>query len=181
MLLAGAELCLHDVSLPASCPTEPSKDLKIYTRPDRSLLCCHPQGIVQMHDLGKGVSLHVRRGVMVQPFAEQITLDGERQLEKAGRYVLMVDALEVRMHTTEFRNAMTTWFREREAASVHLLIRSRMLEMAANVANLLMGVHRAKHYYDANTWEAIGRKYVPSFASRPLSVPDEHLRSTPRR
>ena len=33
------------------------------------------------------------------------------------------------MHTTEFREVMTAWFREHDTALVHMLIKSRMLEI----------------------------------------------------
>jgi hypothetical protein len=98
--------------------------------------------------------------------------DGERQLREWKRYVLMVDGLETKMHTTEFRELMTAWFQEHETAVVHMLIRSRMLEMAINVANLVMGVTRARAYFNADNWLAAGRQAVASFAPRPLVIPD---------
>ncbi|HEY3494431.1 MAG TPA: hypothetical protein VGK73_07090, partial [Polyangiaceae bacterium] len=106
-------------------------------------------------------------------FARHVIEDGERQIRNSGRYVLMVDGSETKMHTTDFREVMTSWFRDHETAVVHMLIRSRMLEMALNVANLMMGNARAKAYFKADVWEEVGRQEVPSFVKRPLSMPPE--------
>jgi hypothetical protein len=139
---------------------------------DGSVLYSEARGAMQVHHLGRGVSLHVRRGVIPPSFAKPVMEDGEGHLRRVGRYVLMVDALEVVMHTTEFRDAMTDWFQKHETACVHMLIRSHMLEMAINVANLLMGQTRAKVYFDPSVWEAVGKAEAPSFARRSLVMPE---------
>jgi hypothetical protein len=138
---------------------------------DGSVIHFDSQGIVQIHDFGRGVSLHVRRGIMTNDFARHVIEDGERHIRTSGRYVLMVDGAETKMHTTEFREVMTAWFRQHDAAVVHMLIKSRMLEMALNVANLVLGDGRARAYFNPEVWESIGRQEVPSFIRRPLSVP----------
>ena len=58
-------------------------------------------------------------------------------------------------------------------AFVHMLIKSRMLEMALNVANLVLGNARARTYFNPDIWESIGRQEVPSFIRRPLAVPGD--------
>lgn len=138
---------------------------------DGSVIHFDPQGIVQIHDFGRGVSLHVRRGIMTLDFARHVIEDGERHIRTSGRYVLMVDGAETKMHTTEFREIMTGWFHKHDAAVVHMLIKSRMLEMALNVANLVLGDGRARAYFNPEVWESIGRQEVPSFIRRPLSLP----------
>jgi hypothetical protein len=140
---------------------------------DGSVLHIDPQGVMQVHDFGRGVSLHVRRGIMTLDFAKHVIADGERHLRTSSRYVLMVDGSETKMHTTEFREIMTAWFREHETAVVHMLIKSRMLEMALNVANLVLGNGRARAYFNPEVWESIGRQEVPSFIRRPLAVPED--------
>ena len=140
---------------------------------DGSVLYFDSNGVMQVHDFGRGVSLHVRRGIMTIDFARHVIEDGERQIRNSGRYVLMVDGSETKMHTTDFREVMTSWFRDHETAVVHMLIRSRMLEMALNVANLMMGNARARAYFKSEVWEGIGRQEVPSFAKRPLASPGD--------
>ncbi len=149
--------------------------MKIRTLPDNSQLLFDEQGIMQMHDFGGGVSLHVRKGIMTADFAVRVIEDGERQLGVFGRYVLMVDGSETRMHTTEFREVMTNWFMPRTTAVVHMLIRSKMLDMALTVANLAMGSTRAHTYVDAGAWEAVGRREASSFRRRPLVLPKDVL------
>jgi hypothetical protein len=143
--------------------------MKTKSLPDGSVVHFDTQGVMQVHDFGGGVSLHVRRGIMTGDFAAYVIEDGERQIAKFGRFVLMVDGVETKMHTTEFREVMTTWFRDRETAVVHMLIRSKMLDMALTVANLAMGSTRAMAYVDPDTWEAIGRREARSFQRRPLA------------
>jgi hypothetical protein len=138
---------------------------------DGSILYFDSGGMVQAHDLKRGVLLHVRRGIMSAAFVPIVKADCERAVREAGRCVLMVDGLEVKMHTTEFREEMTAWFREHETAVVHMLVRSPMVQMALNVANLVMGSSRAMTYLTVSEWEAAGRKEVATFARRPLVVP----------
>jgi len=140
---------------------------------DGSVLHFDPHGVMQVHDFGRGVSLHVRRGIMTEAFAKHVIEDGERHIRTSGRYVLMVDGSETKMHTTEFREVMTQWFLKHDSAVVHMLIKSRMLEMALNVANLVLGNARARAYFNAEVWESIGRQEVPSFIRRRLAVPTD--------
>jgi hypothetical protein len=138
---------------------------------DGSILYFETGGMVQAHDLKRGVLLHVRRGIMSEGFVPIVKADCERQVRESGRCILMVDGLDVKMHTTEFREAMTAWFRDNETAVVHMLVRSPMVQMALNVANLVMGSSRAKTYLSLAEWEAAGRREIASFARRPLVVP----------
>ncbi|HEX6277958.1 MAG TPA: hypothetical protein VFZ53_33170 [Polyangiaceae bacterium] len=140
---------------------------------DGSVLYFDSGGMVQAHDLRRGVLLHVRRGIMSGGFVPIVKADCERAVREAGRCVLMVDGLDVKMHTTEFREEMTAWFRDNENAFVHMLIRSPMVQMALNVANLVMGSSRATTYLNVSEWEAAGRKELASFARRPLVVPTD--------
>jgi hypothetical protein len=142
--------------------------MKTKRLPDGSVVYVDPQGIMQVHDFGGGVSLHVRRGIMTGDFAPYVIQDGERQIQKYGRFVLMVDGVEAKMHTTEFREAMTTWFRDHETGTVHMLIRSKMLDMALTVANLALGSARAKAYVEVDVWEAVGRREARTFKRMPL-------------
>lgn len=154
-----------------------SDTLQIRVLGDGSTLYFDVLGAMQIHDMGRGVSLHVRRGVISDPYAERVIDDGEKQIQSAKRFFLMVDGREVKMHTTGFRDAMTTWLRRHDCAEVHMLTKSRMLEMAVNVANLEMGAQRAKIYHDVASWEEIGKREVRAFACRPLA-PVPKSRST---
>jgi len=147
--------------------------MRIQELRDDSVLYIDAQGAMQSHRFGAGVVLHVRRGIMHAEFAKYVMQDGERALAEARRFVLMVDAYDVKMHTTEFREVMTDWFSARPEAFVHMLIRSKLLEMALNVSNLALGGPRAKAYYDAALWESIGRREAPRFERRRLVIPPD--------
>ena len=139
---------------------------------DNSMLHHNEAGAVQTIDLGKGVVLHVCRGIAGEGFAHHVIEDGNRQIEKFGRCVFMVDAYDARMMTTEFRERMMAWFRSRErVAFVHILIRSRLLEMAMNVANLVLRAPVATIYSKVGDWEAAGRREIKEFKRRPLKLP----------
>lgn len=145
--------------------------MKIRHLKDGSTVYFDEQGALQAHEFGKGVVLHTRQGVMHVDFAKYVIQQGERQIRDARRFLLMVDASDARMHTTEFREVTTDWFKKHEGATVHMLTRSRMLQMALNVANLALGGQRAMTYTDVNAWEAVAKREVPSFTRRPLVIP----------
>jgi len=137
--------------------------------PDGSTLYSSASGIMQTHDLGNGVILHVRSGTMDLAFARLAKEHCSEQIQRYGRCVLLVDGFETRMHTTEFRELMTHWFGARETAVVHMLVNSPMVEMALNVANMSMGARRAHTYVSVAEWESVGASECPGFRRRPLA------------
>jgi hypothetical protein len=144
---------------------------------DGSAVYFDAQGLIQSFPAESGVVHHARRGIIGAPFAPHVIADCERALKDFGRCILMVDGYETKMHTTEFRELLTDWFRAHEKATVHMLIRSRMLEMALNVANMVMGVGRARAYYAVDEWEAQGQQAWPSFRRRPIAPPADFERA----
>lgn len=143
--------------------------MKVRRLHDGSTLYVGSRGVMQGHELGNGVLLHVRRGIMDEEFASLAKEDCERQIRDFGRCVLLVDGHETKMHTTEFREVMTDWFRLHEHATVHMLVSSAMVQMALNVSNLVMGSARANVYFEVTEWEAACRQEAPSFSRRPLA------------
>lgn len=144
---------------------------------DGSRLFVHPQGCLQLHDLGGGVALHVCTGILV--FARHVQDDGERLIAAYGRAIFFVDSHEAKMMTTEFRDSMTSWVKKRaDVAQSHLLIRSKLWEMAISVAKLIVGADSLFVYSNVQAWEAAGRRFAAGFRRRPLVVPDD-LRDAP--
>lgn len=150
----------------------PSETIKMRRLPDGSTLFTSPTGVMQTHELGRGVILHVRSGTMDLAFARRAREHCQQQMQNHGRCVLMVDGARTKMHTTEFREMMTRWFMDNPAAIVHMLVGSPMVQMALNVANLVMGAHRANTYLDVAEWEAVGRREAPGFTQKPLADPE---------
>lgn len=143
--------------------------IKVRRLPDGGILYTSPSGAMQTHELGRGVILHVRSGTMDLAFAHRAREHCQQQMLNHGRCVLMVDGSKTKMHTTEFRELMTRWFIDNPDAVVHMLVGSPMVQMALNVANLVMGAHRAHTYLDAAEWEAVGRREAPKFSQKPLA------------
>jgi hypothetical protein len=149
-------------------PVKGPEAIKVKRLADGGTLYSSSTGLMQTHDLGRGVILHIRSGTMDLAFARRAREHCEQQIQHHKRCVLMVDGYLTKMHTTEFRELTTRWFAEHEQAVVHMLVRSPMVEMALNVANLVLGARRAHTYTQVADWEEVGRKEVPGFTRRPL-------------
>src|SRR5262245_63994870 len=147
--------------------------MKTRLLPNGSMLYVDVNGVMQSHVLAPGVLLHVRQGMMSADFAKVVAEECDRQIADAKRLVLMVDGLETTMHTSEFRETMTTWFKQHQHAVVHMLSRSPLIKMSLMAANMQIGAERALTYYDVDTWEAIGRTAVRTFRRRPLELPPD--------
>lgn len=138
-------------------------------QPDGSFVVTGKHGRLQVCDLGGGVLQHIQVGVAGEEFAEYVILDGKRVIEQHGRCVFFVDSLESTRMTTEFRDQVTDFFRRNRATvTVHILLRSKLLEMAVNVANLVVGMTTCTAYSKVEDWEAAGRREVLGFRRRPF-------------
>jgi hypothetical protein len=136
---------------------------------DGSWLVTEGDSAIQAIELGNGVILHICRGVQTEGHAQHVIADGERLIKTFGRVVFMVDAVESPKMSTGFREQMTNWFRlHRDHATVNMLIRSKMLEMALNVANLVIGRTAARAFSSVAEWERVGQKELPGFRRRPM-------------
>ncbi|AGP34703.1 hypothetical protein BE04_30230 [Sorangium cellulosum] len=141
---------------------------------DQSWLYVDYRGVMRSYELGKGLMLYVCRGLQIGEFAPHVIADGERQIQQFQRCIYMVDALDSPRMDTDFRDQMTEWLKKNcPRAEAHLLIRSRLLQMAVNVANLLIGASMTHAYSDVAAWEGVGRRTIPWFRRRPLVVPDD--------
>jgi hypothetical protein len=141
--------------------------------PDGSVLHVHPQGAVQFHDLGRGVVLHGCLGLSVAEFAPLVIDDCERVIKAHGTCNIFVDSYDAKMMTTAFREKMTGWVAERSdvVPGLHILLRSKLWEMAINIAKLVIRNDVLKVYSKIETWEGVGKRIVPTFARRPMVLP----------
>lgn len=140
--------------------------------PDKSWLYIDDDCVMRTHELGDGLLLTTCRGIQSDDFAGRIIADGTRQLKEHGRAVFMVDATLSSRMTTKFREQMTAWFKDNKGkVRVHMLIKSKLLEMALNVANLIIGMDAARAYSRASEWEAAGRAESPKFRRLALDLP----------
>jgi hypothetical protein len=141
--------------------------------PDKSWLYVGDDCVMRTHELGDGLLLSTCRGIQSDAFAALIIADGTKQLKQHGRCVFMVDATRSSRMTTQFREQMTAWFKDNKGkVRVHMLIKSKLLEMALNVANLIIGMDAARAYSRASEWEAAGRAESPKFRRLNLDLPE---------
>jgi hypothetical protein len=162
-----------------SCQYRPSPEARRATMQKRrmedgSTIYFEARGACRSYYLENGVVLAICRGAQVAALAAHIIADGEQTLARYGRCFYLVDAYDSSRMDTEFREAMTAWFlANRERCAVHMLVQSKLLEMAINVATLVVGREVAVVYSDIAAWEARGRGELPNFRRREWVVPDE--------
>ena len=123
-----------------------------------------------MHALDGAARHHVCTGFTFTELAQYVIADGERAIAKTGNCVFLVDTLDSTRMETGFREQMMKWFSERRGKVVaHMLLRSKFVEMAINVANMVVGTSVAKAYSDVGEWERVGKtQFGPTFRRRPM-------------
>ena len=130
---------------------------------DGSLFCQLGSSRMHMTEFGNGVVRHTCAGRLPAEFCSIVTEQGDEQIEKFGRVVFMVDGFANTV-STEFREQITQWFRGRRGVAVaHILMRSKFLDMAISVTNMLTGSPVLRPYTGALQWEAVGRSEAPGF------------------
>ncbi len=143
---------------------------------DKSWLYFDNRGSLTTLEWGQGVITFFCRGLQLAAFAPLVISHGEQQLKRAGRCIYMVDALESNQMETGFREQMTVWLRDHpENVEAHLLIRSKLIQMAVNVTNLVLGKATTKAYSDTKEWEEAARAHAPQFRRRVLTLPPDLL------
>jgi len=148
--------------------------VKVRRMADGSVLYYDPRGAWQSFELGRGAVLHVAQGIGLTEFARLAIEDGERQFEKFGRCIYMVDAFHLKMATTECREELTRWLKaNRSRVVAHILVKSKLVEMTISVMNLLVGMSTHTIYSNVAQWESAGRKELGQFQRRELVIPDD--------
>jgi hypothetical protein len=149
--------------------------MKTRVMPDGSVLHVHPQGAMQFHDLGGGVTIHACWGLSPADFAPLVIADGERLIREHGHVTFFVDLYDGKMASTGFREQMTEYLKSKgpRLRGSHMLLRSKLWEMAITVAQLVIRDQTLHVYSSIAEWEAVGRRQVPGFVRRPLVMPSD--------
>jgi hypothetical protein len=112
------------------------------------------RGTVQLTRLGPGALLCVCTGFLDEPFYQPMVEVAQREIEMAGDLAMFVDGWHLRSVDTGFREAWTVWFKvNRQHFHMQLLVRTKLMEMAASLANLFTGFAVIKTYSNVRTWE----------------------------
>jgi hypothetical protein len=134
------------------------------TLPDGSVVVDTPRGFAHMVRLKAGVVMFTCRGYFPTSYYEPMVAVAQREMDANGSLVLIVDGWDLSSVETGYREAWTVWFKKyRKQFRMSLLIRSKMMVMAARLANLFTGMSVITIYSDPVVWEAAARRDVPGF------------------
>ncbi|AKF07862.1 hypothetical protein [Sandaracinus amylolyticus] len=115
-------------------------------------------GTLTLEDEGSGVALlRVERaaiGEMMIPVFDAL----EPMLAKHGSLVVFIDGETLESYDTDCRRRWTAWLdQHRGKVAVHILVRSRLLQMGVNLVNPLIGGFITSHA-DRGSFEAALRR-----------------------
>jgi hypothetical protein len=88
----------------------------------------------------------------------------KREVDAHGKLAMFVDGWDLKSVDTDFRDPWTEWFKQhRERFRMRLLVRTKLMEMAASLANLLTGIAVIKTFSNVTAWEAACTAEFPGF------------------
>lgn len=134
------------------------------------------RGLLRAGEFGRGVVRHTCMGVMALDLADVVIELCERAIAADGRCIAMVDGYDTLVMETAFRERMTGFVgAHKQHMEVHMLLRSKLLEMALNIANMVMGSKATHAYANVREWEDLGRERSgrPDFARVPIEITED--------
>jgi len=138
--------------------------VKSKTLLDGTVVVENARGRAVMSRLGPGVLLYVCSGVFSVQFYAPMVAVAQREADLGGKLLMIVDGWDLRSVDTGFREKWTEWFRaHRRGFVMRLLVRSKLMEMAASVANLFTGITVIRTYSNVSTWEEACARDFPKF------------------
>lgn len=144
--------------------------MHIKTETDHSRLYQTNRGALRITQLAPTVTLHTLRGVGTIDLLEPITRDARRILNAHGKCLFLVDSYDQTAIRADLREQLTEFFREQRHHdfSAGMLMRSKLIEMAATVANMIAGISFITLFSKVHEWEAFAQRDVPGFRRRPI-------------
>jgi hypothetical protein len=106
--------------------------------------------------------------------AEQgITAELDRELERASQLTVFADLRESPRMPAKTRHMMAQWMRRHQARlnTSHVLVHSKLMELAMSVVAMLVGGGMIKVYSKADAFLAAVRKAAPKLSELP-KIPD---------
>jgi len=144
-------------------PTE-KQSLETKTLTDGTILVQDARGSARLTRLAPGVLSYVCTGFLSTSFYEPVVALAQREADRGGPVVMFVDGWELQAVDTGFREAWTIWFRRnKQLFQMRLLVRTKLMVMAASLANLFTGLNVVKTYSSYESWEQACIKDYPSF------------------
>jgi hypothetical protein len=134
------------------------------TLTDGTILVQDARGSARLICVAPGVLSYVCKGFLSTRFYEPMVAVAQRETDRGGPVVMFVDGWELQAVDTGFREAWTIWFRRhRQLFQMRLLVRSKLVEMAASLANLFAGSSVVETFSSYDDWERACIKDYPSF------------------
>jgi hypothetical protein len=131
---------------------------------DGAVMVEGPRGAARLSRLASGVVLYDCRGVLSSSFYAPMVAVAEQEVVAAGKLAMFVDGWALHSIDTGFREQWTDWFkRHKEHFHMRLLVRTKLMDMAASLANLFTGINVIKSYSSIAAWEHACRSDLPSF------------------
>jgi hypothetical protein len=144
-------------------PVEP-EILKTRTLADGTTFVESARGAVTLSRLAPGVVLFQCRGILSGKFYWPMVAVAKREVDAHGKLAMFVDGWDLKSVDTDFREPWTAWFKEhRDRFGMRLLVRTKLMEMAASLANLLTGIAVIKTYSNLGAWNAACTADFPAF------------------
>jgi hypothetical protein len=124
------------------------------TLPDGSVLVQNTRGSARLTRLGPGALFWVCTGFLSHAFYEPMVRVAQREMDGAGKLVIFVDGWNLHSVDTAFRESWTAWFKvNKQRFEMQLLVRTKLMEMAASIANLFTGLAVVKTHSSIGSWE----------------------------
>jgi len=153
--------------------------MKREVTPDGTVLYLGEAGCAVLQRLARGVLLITAVGDFETPSASETMKDFENELEVGGKLVLFINLLERKSVASSSRQSWSEWARKhRDRLRSHVLVRSKLVDMAISVIAMLAGGVSVKSYSNVADFEAAIAREVPGFRRLPPLPPK--ARSTQR-
>jgi len=139
--------------------------------PGGAILVESARGSAHLIALAPGLLLYHCTGFLSAKFYAPMVAMAQRERDAGRSLVMLVDGWELSAIDTGFREAWTNWFKlHKQHFRMHLLVRTKLMEMAASIANLFTGLSVITTYSNIEAWEGICRQHNPGFRRQTTSI-----------
>jgi len=133
---------------------EPRGGVSSKTLLDGSVSVDGPRGSARLSRLQPGSLLFVCSGALSADFYAPMSKIAQHEVDLQGRLMMAVDGWELASVDTGFREQWTEWFQShKQRFRMRLLLRTKLMEMAASLANLFTGMTVITTYSSIKAWE----------------------------
>jgi hypothetical protein len=122
------------------------------------------RGSARMSRLRSGALLYVCTGTLSSDFYGPMVKVAQHEVDLSKKLLMVTDGWDLASVDTGFREQWTLWFKEhKDHFQMRLLVRTKLMEMAASLANLFTGVSVITTYSNIGVWERAVALDVPGF------------------